>query len=91
MSKINYEDLKYKLERCKNISLDEIDRDTIPELSELKVAKKKSSNERVIDFINNVSNPYIFKVNGNLVQIAFSDNNKSAENCITKVIKSIYK
>ena len=42
MSKINYEDLKYKLERCKNISLDEIDRDTIPELSELKVAKKEA-------------------------------------------------
>ena len=31
------------------------------------------------------------KVNGNIVQIAFSDNNKTAENCITNVIKSIYK
>lgn len=42
MSKINYEDLKYKLERCKNVSINEIERDIIPELSELKIAKKKN-------------------------------------------------
>jgi len=91
MGKINYEELKYKLERCKNISINEIDRDIIPELSELKIAKKKNSKERIIEFINNVSNPYVFKVNGKLVKLAFSENNKSADNCITKVIKNIYK
>ena len=36
-------------------------------------------------------NPYIFKVNGKLVKLEFTDNGKSAEDAITSVIKSIYK
>ena len=43
-----------------------------------------------LDFISKTKNPYIFKINGRLVKIEFSDNEKSAEECITKVIKSLY-
>lgn len=46
---------------------------------------------RIIDFISKTKNPYIFKVNGKLVKIEFSDNNKTIEESVTNVIKSIYK
>ena len=45
----------------------------------------------IIDFISKTKNPYIFKVNGKLVKIEFSKNDKSAEESLTNVIKSIYK
>lgn len=32
-----------------------------------------------MDFISNAKNPYIFKINGRLVKIEFSDNEKSKE------------
>ncbi len=37
-------------------------------------------------------NPYIFKVNGKLVRIRFSENsNLTAEDCLTNVLKNLYR
>ena len=36
-------------------------------------------------------NPYIFKVNGKLVRIRFSDTDKTAEDCLTNVLKNLYR
>lgn len=36
-------------------------------------------------------NPYIFKVNGKLVRIRFSETDKTAEDCLTNVLKNLYR
>ena len=36
-------------------------------------------------------NPYIFKVNGKLVRIRFSDTDKTAEECLTNVLNNLYR
>lgn len=90
MSNINFELLEKKLNQCKNIKLEDVDIDTVDDLEDIKINRKKSSNERIIDFINNCTNPYVFKVNGRLVKLEFSNNEDTAENCLTKVIKSLY-
>ncbi len=37
-------------------------------------------------------NPYIFKVNGKLVRIRFSENsNLTAEDCLTRVLQNLYR
>lgn len=37
-------------------------------------------------------NPYIFKVNGKLVRIRFSENrNFTADDCLTNVLKNLYR
>lgn len=36
-------------------------------------------------------NPYIFKVKGKLVRIRFSDTDKTAEDCLTNVLKNLYR
>ena len=38
-----------------------------------------------------VKNPYIFKVNGKLVKIRFSDTDKTAEDCLTSVLMNLYR
>ena len=43
------------------------------------------------DALSQVENPYLFKVNGHLVQIGFTDNGKSAEDCLTNVLERLYK
>ena len=60
-------------------------------MNEIKISRKKSKEERIIDFINKTKNPYIFKVNGKLVKLEFTDNGTNAEDAIINVIKSIYK
>ena len=91
MKDINLDILQEKLDRCRKIPLNEIDINDVDDIENLKISKKKSSNERVLDFLIATKNPYVFKVNGRLVKIEFSDNNRIAEDCITNVIKSIYR
>ena len=69
--------------KIEDVSLDEI--------SSIKIERRKSSNERILDFIVKVKNPYIFKVNGKLVRISFSNTDKTAEDCLTNVLKNLYK
>lgn len=90
MKKYNITELEEKLKRCKDISIEEVDINDVDDLDEIKIDRRKESNERILDFISKTKNPYIFKVNGRLVKIEFSDSKERAEECITKIIKNLY-
>ena len=64
MKKYNIKELEEKLKICKDIDLSEVDIDEVDDLDKIKIIRKKSKEERIIDFINKTKNPYIFKVNG---------------------------
>lgn len=91
MNKYNIEEIKEKLERCRNMKLEDVTLDDVDEISSIKIDRRKPSNERILDFIAKVKNPYIFKVNGKLVRMSFSDTDKTAEDCLTNVLKNLYK
>ena len=44
-----------------------------------------------MDFIIKTKKTYIFKVKGELVRIRFSDTDKTAEDCLTNVLKNLYR
>lgn len=88
---MNIDELEKKLERCKLITLDDVSLDDVDDIRDIKIDKRKSSNERILDFLNTVKNPYIFKVNGKLVKISFSNTDKTAEDCLTNVLKNLYR
>ena len=89
MNKKDIEALSEKLKRCREIPLDEVNPDDVDEITDIKIDKRKSSNERILDFLNKVKNPYIFKVKGKLVRIRFSDTDKTADDCLTNVLKNL--
>lgn len=88
---MNYKELKEKLDRCKKIKLEDIDPNDVDEITDLKIDKRKSSNERILDFLNNVKNPYVFKYKGRLVKYSFSENSKSADDCLSDLLSKLYK
>ena len=63
-NKYNLKELQEKLEKCRNMKLEDVTLDDVDELSSIKIDRRKSSNERILDFLTKVKNPYIFKVNG---------------------------
>ena len=91
MIKYNIEELKEKLERCRDVNLDDVKLEDVDEIKDIKIDRRKPSEERILDFIMKVKNPYIFKVNGKLVRIRFSETDKTAEDCLTNVLKNLYR
>ncbi len=92
MNKYNLKELKEKLERCRNVNLDDVKLEDVDEITDIKIDRRKSSNERILDFLTKVKNPYIFKVKGKLVRIRFSENSHlTAEDCLTNVLNNLYR
>ena len=91
MNKYNIEELK-KLERCRNVNIDGVKLEDVDEISSIKIDRRKSSEERILNFIMKTKNPYIFKINDKLVRIRFSENTGlTAEDCLTNVLKNLYR
>lgn len=91
MKKYDMEIIKEKIEKYKDIDLNEVNPDDIPDIKDIKIDKIKLKEERMLDFLSQVENSYVFKINGHLVQIGFTDNGKTAEDCLTNVLKNLYR
>lgn len=91
MNNKNMQTIIEKIKRCKDMSLEDVTLDDVDEISDIKIDKRKSSNERILDFLNKVKNPYIFKVTGKLVRIRFSNTEKTADDFLTNVLKNLYR
>ena len=74
-----------------NMDLKDVSLDDVDEISSIKIDKRKSSNERILDFLSKTKNPYIFKVNNKLVIFSFSNNNITTNNALTCVFKNLYR
>lgn len=92
MKKYNIDKLEEKINKYKNINIKDVNPEDICDIKNIKIDKRKSKEERILDYLTQVENPYVFKINGHLVQIGFSENsNKTAEDCLTNVLKTLYK
>ena len=89
--KYNIQELEEKLKRCRNMKLEYVTLDDVDELSSIKIDRRKSSNERILDFLIKVKNPYIFKVNGRLVRMRFSENGPTADESLTNMLENLYR
>lgn len=64
-SKIN----NYKSMNIKNINVSEID--NIDNIDNIKIDENLEPEERVIDFLKKVSNPYFFNIDGYVVKFSY--------------------
>ncbi len=91
MKNYDLKELKRKVKYYKDIPVSEINPDEVIDIKDIKIDRRKSSNERILDFLNEVENPYVFKIKGRVVKVNFSENSKTADDCLTSVLKSLYK
>lgn len=89
--KYNINELEKKLFQCKNKKIEEININEIDNLSDINIDRKKKGNDRILDFINKVSNPYMFNINGRIVKIEFTNNNVNAEDSMVNIIADLYR
>ena len=91
IDKYNLQKLEEKLTRCKNMKIEDISLDDVDDIKDIKIDRRKSSNERILDFISKTKNPYVFKINGRLVRIRFSENGPTADECLSRMLENLYR
>ncbi len=84
-------ELRNKLDDANKVDINNIDIETIPDIKDIKISRKKVIEERILDFIDNIDNPYLFKVDNILVKVEFGENNTSAEESLINVLSNLYK
>ncbi len=63
------------LNEMKNADLKECNIDDLVDIRDVKVDNNKSQIEKLMDFIDKIKNPYMFKVGDTIVKVKFSENN----------------
>jgi len=81
-----YKWLKDKLESSKNIEIDKIEKAELDDINEIKINKEKPSSTRILEFIKESKNPYIFLVDGMKVKIEYGDCDRKINQCINSLI-----
>lgn len=84
----NYKLLKEKLHNTKDIEIEEVNREEIEDIKNIKINDKLPVEERIAEFIYKTKNPYIIKVNGTLVKNTFGNKNIQIQECLNNIIKN---
>lgn len=88
---MNVDELRLKLIEKQKLTFNDVNLDDLEEITQIKISRKPTSNEKIIDFIKSSSNPYMFKRNGKKIKIEFLNTEQKAEESLTKALKEIYK
>ena len=72
----------------KNIDLNTVDRDGLVDIRDVKVNTALPKQERAIDFIRQIGNPYCYKHGKYVVKVGFSDTEVSLEERLAGYILS---
>lgn len=79
-------ELEEKLDRLRNVDIRTVDPETLIDMDGVKIRDDLPTEERIMDFVQQIGNPYCFRYNGIVVKVSFSGR-KSLEACIRDTIK----
>lgn len=80
--------MQYSIHELKKADLATIDRDALVDIREVKVNTALPKQERAVDFIRQIGNPYCYKHGKYVVKVGFSDTEVSLEERLAGYIRS---
>ena len=90
-SVIGTEHLLYGLAAVSGMASRILKENDIDKIENIKIDKNLSKMERILDFIENTKNPYIFCIDGIKVKFEYSDNGIRLSECINNLIINKFK
>ena len=78
--------MEEELDRLRNVDVRTVDRETLVDIDGVIIRDDLPTEERIMDFVQQIGNPYCFRYNGIVVKVSFSGR-KSLEACIRDTIK----
>lgn len=78
---------KADLEAMKNIDIRTVDPDTLVDINDIKINPKLPREERMVDFIRQIKNPYCYKCGKVVVKISFSDTEATLQDRMESLLR----
>lgn len=78
-----------RLDEMKNVDINTVDPNDLVDIRDVVVNKNLPKNERIMDFINQIKNPYCYKCNGIVVKICFSETEDTLEDRLEKCFRTM--
>lgn len=72
-------------EKMKNVDVRTVDVHTLEDIDQVKVDTSLPKEQRMLDFVQKIKNPFCFLCNGMVVKISYADKGESLENALARL------
>ena len=86
MKYTNRKDLLKQLDNMQSEDIRSIDPESVCEISDIKIDRNLPVKERVKTLLMQTENPYVYKVNGMVVKVSFSESGKTLQSCMEEYL-----
>ena len=77
------------LQEMRDIDIRTVDVGLLVDIKDVQINTSLPRDERVLDFLTQIKNPYCFKVGKAAVKISFSDTEATVEDCLERYLLSL--
>lgn len=78
-----------KLQQMRTLNPSCVDQDTLVDIQSIQINPALSREERIVDFIEQIKNPYLFKCKDMVVQSVFSDTDCTLTDRIKQYLRNV--
>ena len=70
------------LKKMKTVNINTVDAESLIDIKDVKIAPGLSKEERIEQFLRQIGTPSCFRCNGCVVQVSFSETERTLEDCL---------
>ena len=78
-----------KLEELRRVDLKAVDRTTLVQRKDIKIDPNKDKQDRIMDYIRQTKNPYIYADGKYTIKISFSETERTIEECMHSYLSGL--
>ena len=78
------------IDKCVSVAVSDVDKDTLVDIKRVKIKTSLPENERILDYIKQIKNPYCYLDKGIIVKLSFCGD-QSVEDCLFRYIATMQK
>jgi len=83
---LNKEEIIKTLNGMAELTINNIDKEKVKTYDDIKIDNTKPKVDKILEFLNDIGNPYFSKYNGIIVKSTYAKNNISMQECLLNSI-----
>ena len=80
--------MRKEIEEMKQLSIKECDKEQLTDILNIEIDETKSKEERMLDYLCQVKNPYYFKVGDVAIRLVFCEGGRSFQQCMEELVQA---